>query len=128
MVSQNIGDPGAHGESATEDEVLNDLRQALTGLIEEFAFPGSCLSPWQPNAAASLRLWHPDRPGIGAAGLQRMRCRWSSTRTCRSHGCRGSRGQSTHSADASARKMRQGADPVTSATDTAEPPRDFGPG
>lgn len=30
---------GAHGEGATEDEALNDLREALTGLIEEFGVP-----------------------------------------------------------------------------------------
>ncbi|MBN1171991.1 MAG: hypothetical protein JXA67_07435 [Micromonosporaceae bacterium] len=30
---------GAHGEGATEGEALNDLREALTGLIEEFGVP-----------------------------------------------------------------------------------------
>lgn len=30
---------GAHGEGATEAEALNDLREALTGLIEEFGVP-----------------------------------------------------------------------------------------
>jgi predicted RNase H-like HicB family nuclease len=30
---------GAHGESATEEEALDDLREALTGLIAEFGAP-----------------------------------------------------------------------------------------
>lgn len=30
---------GAHGEGATEEEALTDLREALTGLIEEFGVP-----------------------------------------------------------------------------------------
>jgi predicted RNase H-like HicB family nuclease len=30
---------GAHGEGATEQEALDDLRKALTGLIEEFGVP-----------------------------------------------------------------------------------------
>jgi len=30
---------GAHGEGATEDEALDDLRQALSGLVEEFGVP-----------------------------------------------------------------------------------------
>lgn len=30
---------GAHGEGATEDEALDDLRVALTGLIDEFGVP-----------------------------------------------------------------------------------------
>lgn len=30
---------GAHGEGNTEQEALDDLRQALVGLIEEFGVP-----------------------------------------------------------------------------------------
>ncbi|RZU50405.1 hypothetical protein EV385_2177 [Krasilnikovia cinnamomea] len=30
---------GAHGEGATEEEALDDLREALIGLIEEFGVP-----------------------------------------------------------------------------------------
>jgi predicted RNase H-like HicB family nuclease len=30
---------GAHGEGATEQEALDDLREALIGLIEEFGVP-----------------------------------------------------------------------------------------
>ncbi|SRR6266705_5670324 len=30
---------GAHGEGDTEEAALNDLREALTGLIEEFGVP-----------------------------------------------------------------------------------------
>jgi predicted RNase H-like HicB family nuclease len=30
---------GAHGEGDTEQEALDDLREALTGLIEEFGVP-----------------------------------------------------------------------------------------
>jgi predicted RNase H-like HicB family nuclease len=30
---------GAHGEGDTENEALEDLREALTGLIEEFGIP-----------------------------------------------------------------------------------------
>jgi predicted RNase H-like HicB family nuclease len=30
---------GAHGEGDTEEEALEDLRVALTGLIEEFGVP-----------------------------------------------------------------------------------------
>jgi predicted RNase H-like HicB family nuclease len=30
---------GAHGEGDTEEEALNDLREALTGLIAEFGVP-----------------------------------------------------------------------------------------
>ena len=30
---------GAHGEGVTEDEALDDLREALTGLIKEFGVP-----------------------------------------------------------------------------------------
>lgn len=30
---------GAHGEGDTEEEALEDLRQALVGLIEEFGVP-----------------------------------------------------------------------------------------
>jgi predicted RNase H-like HicB family nuclease len=30
---------GAHGEGTTEDEAIQDLREALTGLIEEFGVP-----------------------------------------------------------------------------------------
>jgi predicted RNase H-like HicB family nuclease len=30
---------GAHGEGATEEEALDDLREALTGLIAEFGAP-----------------------------------------------------------------------------------------
>jgi predicted RNase H-like HicB family nuclease len=30
---------GAHGEGETEDAALEDLREALTGLIEEFGVP-----------------------------------------------------------------------------------------
>lgn len=30
---------GAHGEGATEAEALEDLRVALTGLVEEFGVP-----------------------------------------------------------------------------------------
>ncbi|GAA1194441.1 type II toxin-antitoxin system HicB family antitoxin [Prauserella alba] len=30
---------GAHGEGGTRDEAVSDLRDALTGLIEEFGAP-----------------------------------------------------------------------------------------
>ncbi|WP_239377720.1 MULTISPECIES: type II toxin-antitoxin system HicB family antitoxin [unclassified Frankia] len=30
---------GAHGEGATEQDALDDLREALVGLIEEFGVP-----------------------------------------------------------------------------------------
>ena len=30
---------GAHGEGNTEEEALDDLREALTGLIKEFGVP-----------------------------------------------------------------------------------------
>ena len=30
---------GAHGEGATEEDALDDLREALTGLIAEFGVP-----------------------------------------------------------------------------------------
>ncbi|MCK9923811.1 hypothetical protein MXD61_18390 [Frankia sp. AgPm24] len=30
---------GAHGEGATEQEAVDDLREALVGLIEEFGVP-----------------------------------------------------------------------------------------